>query len=66
VRQHRRVALLYAEQDHFVVDLTPFGQDNPGEVLFAADRPYGLIEASVLREDASAAGCAWDGLAGFC
>jgi urate oxidase len=51
---------------HFVVDLAPFGQDNPNEVLFAADRPYGLIEASVLREDASAAGSAWDGLAGFC
>jgi urate oxidase len=51
---------------HFVVDLAPFGQDNPGEVLFAADRPYGLIEASVLREDAGAAGSAWDGLAGFC
>ena len=36
---------------HFLVDLSPFGVDNPGEVFFAADRPYGLIEASVvLRE----------------
>ncbi|POH74363.1 factor-independent urate hydroxylase [Arthrobacter glacialis] len=51
---------------HFVVDLSPFGQNNPGEVFFAADRPYGLIEATVLREHGSDAGNAWDGIAGFC
>ncbi|MGH3518650.1 MAG: factor-independent urate hydroxylase [Haloechinothrix sp.] len=44
---------------HFLVDLTPFGLDNPGEVFFAADRPYGLIEATVLRDDAPDAGSAW-------
>jgi urate oxidase len=44
---------------HFAVDLTPFGLDNPGEVFFAADRPYGLIEASVTRDDAPDAGLAW-------
>jgi urate oxidase len=38
---------------HFLVDLAPFGLDNPGEVFIAADRPYGLIEATVTREDAS-------------
>ncbi|GAA1762679.1 urate oxidase [Nocardioides hankookensis] len=37
---------------HFLVDLEPFGLDNPGEVFYAADRPYGLIEATVLRETA--------------
>lgn len=37
---------------HFLVDLAPYGQDNPGEVYYAADRPYGLIEGSVLRDDA--------------
>ena len=37
---------------HFLVDLEPFGLDNPGEVFFAADRPYGLIEATVQREGA--------------
>ncbi|RPF20630.1 factor-independent urate hydroxylase [Myceligenerans xiligouense] len=36
---------------HFLVDLEPFGLDNPGEVFFAADRPYGLIEAAVTRSD---------------
>lgn len=51
---------------HFLVDLSPFGLDNPNEVFFAADRPYGLIEATVLREDASDAGNAWDGITGFC
>jgi urate oxidase len=35
---------------HFLVDLAPFGLDNPGEVFIAADRPYGLIEATVTRE----------------
>jgi urate oxidase len=35
---------------HHLVDLSPFGLDNPGEVFIAADRPYGLIEATVRRE----------------
>ena len=51
---------------HFLVDLSPFGLDNPNEVFFAADRPYGLIEATVLRDDAGAADAAWSGIAGFC
>lgn len=34
---------------HFLVDLEPFGLDNPGEVFFAADRPYGLISATIGR-----------------
>jgi urate oxidase len=37
---------------HFLVDLEPFGLKNDNEVYFAADRPYGLIEATVLREGA--------------
>ncbi|MFE4699818.1 factor-independent urate hydroxylase [Streptomyces sp. NPDC056738] len=35
---------------HFLVDLAPFGLENDNEVYFAADRPYGLIEATVLRD----------------
>ncbi|MDX3850847.1 factor-independent urate hydroxylase [Streptomyces sp. AK02-01A] len=38
---------------HFPVDLEPFGLKNEtadGAVYFAADRPYGLIEATVLRD----------------
>jgi len=51
---------------HFLVDLSPFGVDNPGEVFYAADRPYGLIEATVLRDDATDAGSAWHAVPGFC
>jgi urate oxidase len=35
---------------HFLVDLEPFGLKNDNEVYLAADRPYGLIEATVLRD----------------
>lgn len=45
---------------HFLVDLAPFGLDNDNEVFYAADRPYGLIEGSVLREDAPDAAFAWE------
>ncbi|HEY7176839.1 MAG TPA: urate oxidase, partial [Micromonosporaceae bacterium] len=44
---------------HFLVDLAPFGLENNGEVFIAADRPYGLIEAVVERDDAADAGDAW-------
>jgi urate oxidase len=36
---------------HHLVDLSPFGVANDGEVFIAADRPYGLIEATVTRDD---------------
>ncbi|MEU7045718.1 factor-independent urate hydroxylase [Streptomyces varsoviensis] len=42
---------------HFLVDLKPFGLENDtadSAVYHAADRPYGLIEATVLREGAEA------------
>jgi urate oxidase len=51
---------------HFLVDLEPFGVENNGEVFVAADRPYGLIEATVARDDAPAAGDAWLTVPGFC
>lgn len=44
------INLVAPNKHHFLVDLTPFGLDNPGEVFHAADRPYGLIEATVLRD----------------
>ena len=50
---------------HFEVDLTPFGLDNPGQVFYAADRPYGLIEAVVTRDDAPDPGLAWSAVPGF-
>lgn len=51
---------------HFLVDLAPFGLENNGEVFIAADRPYGLIEATVCREGATPAGDAWLAVPGFC
>jgi urate oxidase len=50
---------------HFLVDLSKWGLDNPNEVWYAADRPYGLIEASVVRDEAPPAPGAWDGVQGF-
>lgn len=42
---------------HFLVDLKPFGLKNDtaeGAVYFAADRPYGLIEGTVVRDGCEA------------
>ena len=47
------IAFRAPNKHHFLYDLTPFGLDNPGEVFSAADRPYGLIEATVRRDDRS-------------
>src|SRR6478735_6615970 len=35
--------------------MSTWGLDNPNEVWYAADRPYGLIEASIIRDDLPAA-----------
>lgn len=51
---------------HFVSDLSPFGLENPNEVFYAADRPYGLIEATFARDGADSRDAAWVGIAGFC
>jgi urate oxidase len=50
---------------HFLVDLSEWGLDNPNEVWYAADRPYGLIEATVTRDDVPPVDGVWDGAAGF-
>ena len=50
---------------HYLVDLSPFGLENPGEVFVAGDRPYGLIEVVVERDDEEAAPDAWRDLPGF-
>jgi urate oxidase len=53
------VRLALPNKHHFLVDLTPFGLTNGNEVYYAADRPYGLIEGTVLADDAPDAGIAW-------
>ncbi|TCK25861.1 factor-independent urate hydroxylase [Pseudonocardia endophytica] len=45
---------------HFLLDLSPFGLKNPGEVFHADDRPYGLIEGTVRRDDTPDPGLAFD------
>lgn len=60
------IRLSAPNKHHFLADLTPFGLDNPGEVFYAADRPYGLIQCAALRDDAPDAGPAWESPAAFC
>ena len=60
------VRLSMPNRHHFLVDLSPFGLDNPATVFHAADRPYGLIEGSVLREGASSDEQVWRSVVGFC
>ena len=53
------IRLSAPNRHHFAVDLSPFGLDNPNEVFHAADRPYGLIQCTVTRDDAPDPGLAW-------
>ncbi|MGA8846260.1 MAG: urate oxidase [Nocardioides sp.] len=51
---------------HFAYDLSFCDLENPNEVFYAADRPYGLIELTVQRTGSDPAHAAWSGIAGFC
>lgn len=53
------VRMSMPNKHHFLVDLSPFGMSNENEVFHAADRPYGLIEGTVTRDDAPEPGLAW-------
>jgi urate oxidase len=43
------VHLLLPNVHHLLVDLVPYGLDNPSMVFVAAPEPYGVIEATVVR-----------------
>jgi urate oxidase len=45
------IRLALPNKHHYVVDLSPFGLDNDNEVFIVGDRPYGLIEGTVTRDD---------------
>lgn len=60
------IRLSLPNRHHFLLDLAPFGLDNPDAVYHADDRPYGLIEGTVRRSGVPDAGPAWDGTPGFC
>jgi len=59
------IRLSAPNKHHFLVDLSPFGLDNPGATFHADDRPYGLIQCAVQRDDAPPAGSAWEDPATF-
>jgi urate oxidase len=60
------IRLSMPNKHHYLADLSPFGLDNPNEVFIAGDRPYGLIEAQVMRDDdVTGPGHAWDSVPGF-
>lgn len=59
------VRLKAPNKHHFSYDIGRFGLENDREVFWAADRPYGLIEAQITRDDAPAAGAAWRASAGL-
>ena len=43
------VTLTMPNRHHLLVDLAPFGLDNPNEIFVATDQPFGLIEATIRR-----------------
>jgi urate oxidase len=43
------ITLSLPNRHHLLIDLRPFGLDNPNEVFVATDQPFGLIEATVRR-----------------
>jgi len=53
------VRLALPNKHHYLVDLAPFGLENDNEVFIAGDRPYGLIEGTVTRDDVAPAGPEW-------
>jgi urate oxidase len=53
------VRLALPNKHHYLVDLAPFELTNPQEVYLAGDRPYGLIEGTVTRDDAPPASAEW-------
>jgi urate oxidase len=59
------IRLSMPNKHHVLQDLSPFGLDNPKVVYHADDRPYGLIQGTVQRDDAPPAGPAWDGTPQF-
>jgi urate oxidase len=52
VPQIAEIRLALPNKHHFEVDMSPFGLPSKGEVFYASDRPYGLIEGTVSRDDA--------------
>lgn len=65
VEQIEDIRFVMPNNHHYVVDLSPFGLENPNEVFQAGDRPYGLMNASVTRRSAPERPQAWEWIGGF-
>lgn len=65
VPQIAEIRLSLPNKHHFLVDLDKWDLDNPNQVFYAADRPYGLIEAAIVRDELVVPGGAWEGIAAF-
>ena len=46
----REIRLSLPNKHYNLVDLSPFGMTNPGDVFLPTDEPHGLIEATLRRE----------------
>jgi urate oxidase len=44
------IRLILPNRHHLLVDLAPFGLDNPNEIFVATREPYGRIEAVITRD----------------
>jgi urate oxidase len=53
------IRLALPNKHHYLVDLSPFDLTNDNEVFIAGDRPYGLIEGTVTRDDVPEALAEW-------
>jgi urate oxidase len=47
--QITEITLTMPNRHHLLVDMKPFGLDNPNEVFVATDQPFGVIEATIRR-----------------
>ncbi len=57
-RRFGEVRFSLPNKHHFVIDLSPYGLENPNEVFHADDRPYGFIDGTIqndLHKDATPA-----------
>ena len=51
VREVTDIELTMPNKHCLLVDLSPFGQDNPNEIFVPIDEPHGYIEAHIRRQD---------------
>jgi len=50
VAEVREIELSMPNKHYLLVDLSRFGQDNPGEIFVPTDEPHGSIEARICRD----------------